>query len=66
MVEKGCGVCSWARASTANPTTREEPTARIYAPSREGTVVPLSDDHKPSNAGEARRIEAAGGWLDGP
>lgn len=29
-----------------------------------GVAVPLSYDHKPANEGEAKRIVAAGGWVE--
>lgn len=29
-----------------------------------GHVIPLSFDHKPSNEDEAKRINAAGGWVE--
>ena len=32
--------------------------------SPEGTSENLSNDHKPDNAGEQKRIEAAGGFVD--
>eukprot|EP00439_Symbiodinium_sp_Y106_P067654 s3114_g11.t1 len=29
-----------------------------------GVAIPLSKDHKPNDAGEKRRIQAAGGWVE--
>lgn len=29
-----------------------------------GRAVPLSNDHKPCNEEESRRINAAGGWVE--
>eukprot|EP00742_Colponemidia_sp_Colp-10_P020225 GILJ01023549.1.p1 GENE.GILJ01023549.1~~GILJ01023549.1.p1 ORF type:complete len:285 (-),score=49.85 GILJ01023549.1:76-852(-) len=39
--------------------------SRAIAVRKDGTVTPLSEDHKPTKASEAERIAAAGGTIEG-
>ncbi|CAE7372036.1 unnamed protein product [Symbiodinium natans] len=58
----GCTACVCCITDTQIVTANAGDSRAVLC--RGGKAIPLSEDHKPNDAREKRRIQAAGGWVE--